>query len=145
MKFEETILATYPTGSNYICNPPVVDTDIDTVVLVNGYYDYRKMLAEEGWGACAKENYVDGTVYAVRKGLHNYIVVEDPDIFNDWVVATEAARALNLTKKEDRVTLFKTIKTVSQDRRWAATATNPAAGIDFDGILNIADDPELPL
>jgi len=106
MKFEDVVYASYPTGSRYICNPPPLDTDNDTVFLVNGYYDWKQMLLDEGWGDCGEEYEKGEDFHAYRKGEENYIVTEDDDFYQSYVKATEGAKALNLLNKEDRIKLF---------------------------------------
>lgn len=109
MKFKDTVLKSYPTGSRYICNPPVMDTDKDTVFLVNGFYDFAQMLRDDGWEDCGIQYEGIGEFQAFRKGEDNYIVTEDPEFFKCYVKATEAAKALNLLNKDDRITLFQTV------------------------------------
>lgn len=113
MKFEETVLLSYPTGSRYICNPPVMDTDNDTVFLVNGYYDYASILLNDGWEDCGECYELPGEFRAFRKGEENYICTEDEKFFDAYVKATDGAKALNLLKKEDRITLFHSILNAS--------------------------------
>lgn len=109
MKFVDTIIDFHKTGSRYICNPPVMDTDDDTVILVNGYYDYVDLLEKDGWVMTSKDYDDTGEFYSFRKGDENYIVTESPRFFNAYVVATESAMALNLLNKEDRIKLFQTV------------------------------------
>lgn len=106
MNFKDTVIKSYPTGSRYICNPAPTDTDNDTLILVNGYYDYPEMLLNDGWEDCGKEYDMPGDFMAFRKGEENYIITEDPDYFLSYIKATEGAKALNLLKKEDRISLF---------------------------------------
>lgn len=118
MKFEECIIRSYPTGSRYICNPPPTDTDNDTVILVNGYYDWENILLDDGWEDCGKEYAFPNSecqFKAFRKGEENYIVTEEPDFYLSYVKATEGAKALNLLKKEDRVALFDAINSTTMD------------------------------
>lgn len=108
--FWQCVIKQHATGSNYICNPPVVDTDIDTVFLVNGYYDYAALLVKDGWEDCGKQYEGHKSEFqAFRKGKDNYIVTEDPLFYWSYVKATEGAKALNLTNKDDRIKLFQTI------------------------------------
>jgi len=103
-------ISTWPTGSNYICNPPVEDTDIDTVVLVEDLSDALQAYSAEGWTYCGKDyeaNMLDW--FAVRKGKENHIVMKDLERFQHWITATELCRALNLLKKQDRILVFNTI------------------------------------
>lgn len=107
--FKDCVLKSYPTGSRYICNPPPQDTDNDTVILVNGYYDYDILLLKEGWLACDIDYEQIGEFRAYRKGVENYLVTEDPEFYGSYVKATEGARALNLLNKEDRIKLFQAV------------------------------------
>ena len=106
--FSETVLRSYPTGSRYICNPPPMDTDNDTVYLVNGYYNWGLSLLKDGWEQCGEYQF-GGQFTAFRKGVENYIVTEDEQFFERYVCATEAAKALNLLDKEDRIKLFQAV------------------------------------
>lgn len=108
MTFEETVICSYPTGSRYICNPPPQDTDNDTVILVNGYYDWAQLLLNEGWEDCGQYDQ-GGDFRAFRKGEENYIVTEEDNFFLSYVKATEGARALNLLDKDQRIALFQAI------------------------------------
>lgn len=109
MKFEDCVFNSHPTGSRYICNPPVTDTDNDTVFLANGYHDWQTILRNDGWQDCGQEYETGGDFHAFRKGVENYIVTEDLKFYSSYVIATEAAKALNLLKKEDRIKLFQAV------------------------------------
>jgi len=107
MKFEDCIIKSHPTGSRYICVPAPTDTDNDTVILANGFYDWASMLMGDGWEDCGKQyEGHKGEFRAFRKGEENYIVTEDPDFYTSYVKATEGAKALNLLNKDDRIKLF---------------------------------------
>lgn len=108
------ITHTYRTGSNYTCNPPVENTDIDLYALVPSWQ--RKAmedgLAAEGWEDCLTESggqaYVNtpgfGTEWmAYRKENYNLIVTYDWRHFVRCAAATELCKALNLTDKNDRI------------------------------------------
>ena len=54
---------TFPTGSNYICNPPVTSTDIDQMFLVYNLEETKKTLLKDGWTLCghdATDQYPEG-------------------------------------------------------------------------------------
>jgi len=106
---QDCAIKSHPTGSRYICNPPVLTTDKDTIILVDGFSDYFRLLDEEGWDRADNEYSIDGYFTSWRKDEENYIVIEDEKYYDASVVATEAAKALNLLKKEDRITLFESI------------------------------------
>lgn len=101
------VIKSYPTGSRFICDPPPTDTDNDTVILVNGFYDWQSALEKEGWDDGG--DYGGGDFISFRKGEENYICTEDPDFFSDYVKATNGAKALNLLKKKDRIALFEAV------------------------------------
>ena len=110
MRFTDCIFRSHPTGSRYICNPPVMDTDSDTVILVNGYHDWYKMLIDEDWTDSGEHYDIEGDFRSFRKGQENYIVTEDEDFYWSYVKATEGAKALNLLDKEDRIKLFRAVR-----------------------------------
>ena len=89
------------TGSNEICNPPVMNTDIDYVILCNFNFDLKKYgFIETNSGG--EYEVTDFITY--RKGKLNVIEVYD---IIPWKWATRAAKAMNLLKKEDRITFFR--------------------------------------
>lgn len=103
------VLLFHPTGSRYICDPPQMHTDIDTVILAKpGYQD---QLRKEGWDTSSTEPEYESTggFTSWRKGEENYIVTEEPDFYHRFVKATELAKQSNLTAKADRIALFQRI------------------------------------
>ena len=108
----------FPTGSNFICYPPVEDTDIDWTVWVEDKTEREEMIEGlidgDGWVVCgpgddsefAYEGHVDGTFIALRKGKHNLIITKDLSFHKRFMVATSVARQLNLREKVQRVNLF---------------------------------------
>ena len=109
-EFRKSIIKSHPTGSRYICNPPPMDTDNDTIYLVNGYYDWETSLIRSGWERSGDYNLEAYGFVSLRKGEENFIITEDPDWYKNFVLATEGAKALNLTNKEDRIKLFQAIQ-----------------------------------
>lgn len=108
--YEDFVIKSSPTGSNYICNPPVTNTDIDTIILAKP--GYNNHLAELGWEPHEDPMYTQmGDFISWRKGNKNYIVTTTPDFYKKFVLATKTAKALNLLVKEDRVKLFKAVMT----------------------------------
>lgn len=126
--FENLILEKHPTGSNYICNPPVTTTDIDFVCLLNeGDLKVAKAFAiADGWELCGKD-YAPGDFLAFRKDKLNYICVDKEEIYNKWIAATEEAKSLNLLNKEDRIKCFEKHLGVKEKRQlWHDVVTfNP--------------------
>lgn len=46
------LVALHPTGSRFMCSPPVMDTDIDFVVLVQDLDAAHTTLTADGWEKC---------------------------------------------------------------------------------------------
>jgi hypothetical protein len=107
--YEDFWVAEHLTGSNYICNPPVTDTDIDTVILARP--GYEGSLMSLGWQYQTSEVEYDGmgAFQSYRKDNRNYIVTTDPRFYQRFVAATKAAKVLNLKDKQKRIELFQYI------------------------------------
>lgn len=96
----------WPTGSRYICNPPVLTTDEDYLFLMKeGVED---LLEQEGFSTNYDTDFYQDVpfFYSYRKGPINLIVTHDKEFYDKFKEATEEAKRLNLLKKEDRVALF---------------------------------------
>lgn len=115
---ECTHLAAWPTGSRYICNPPVTNTDDDYVLFVEDIKAAYLELLDTNWtiGGANNASYAVEDIdnwFSAKKHINgevvNYIVVSDQDQFSKWVTATELAKKLNLLKKEDRIALFEVV------------------------------------
>jgi len=93
------------TGSRYICKPPVMDTDIDILLLVDDLKDFDESLLRNGWVFLGKEYEGDHkSIY--RKNEYNFIIVDSIDLFTRWEFATFIGQELNLLEKIDRKNLF---------------------------------------
>ena len=99
----------FPTGSNYICNPPVTDTDIDQMFLVYDLYRAAEELDLLGWKECRSKNnneYPTDVMLAFRLGVNNALLTDNEEYFNNFYKATEEAKRRNLLNKADRIALF---------------------------------------
>lgn len=101
------ILDKHPTGSRYICDPPVSDTDEDTIVLVASLERAIEEAQESEW--TSDTSYPGDDFISLRNGHRNFIVTEKKEFYDKFVFATNLAKKLNLLKKEDRVTLFQAL------------------------------------
>lgn len=99
----------FQTGSNYICNPPVLDTDIDTMYYVKDIYEADKALLADGWKPCDKGEYGVGEWRAYRNGKYNALITANYDYYCKFEAATELAKKRNYLDKEDRIELFSII------------------------------------
>lgn len=156
----------FKTGSRVICDPPPTDTDEDyillipvaelgplaTHLLIEGYTKGGSLESFEGSPYLLPEHEynsdgsvkTEGLFQSWKKGELNIILTANEQYFDDFIRATFLARALNLTDKEDRVTLFKALcqnvwptekkyKTVDHTDTDVAMAMNVAemSGIPF--------------
>lgn len=125
------VLSIHPTGSRYICDPPVMDTDEDLIVLfddtggqrinrgnrleiqaVNDRPYEREIAVFKSVGFEMTKDvklYHKGDFLTYRRGHYNLITCTDPDYYYLWVKATQLAKERNILDKEERIKLFKQI------------------------------------
>jgi len=121
----------FKTGSRVICDPPPTDTDEDYILLIpvavlgplashlltEGYTKGGSLGPVEGSPFLLSEHEynsdgsvkTEGLFQSWKKGELNIILTANEQYFDDFVRATFLAKALNLTDKEDRVTLFRAL------------------------------------
>lgn len=116
----------WPTGSHYICNPPVTDTDIDFIILVNEEWESIVDLIDKGWVKYGNGKYGNTDFVSLRKGKYNYIITSNEIFFNKFRAATELAKALNLKKKEDRIKLFDMVIEHHTNNKYADNEKQPS-------------------
>lgn len=118
MNIEDMFEKVSATGSRVICNPPPTDTDQDYVVLLKPNLDELEVVEnfqDAGFDQDGDETYdilcelSSGGWASFRKDDINYIITYDEEFYNNFVTATDTAKALNLINKKDRVSLFKTL------------------------------------
>lgn len=93
------------TGSSYICNPPVTNTDIDFVIHSDNW-DVLHNWAEQNGFKTNFEDYAIDEFRSYKRGVINLIVTNDPIFYKRFVKATEVAKNLNLLDKQQRIDLF---------------------------------------
>ena len=103
---KDLYISCFPTGSNYICNPPVTNTDIDFMYYVYDIFEVTEWLKENGWQPCAKKEYDTDIWSAWRKGEYNLLFTPNKDYYDKFEAATELAKKRNLLEKKDRIALF---------------------------------------
>jgi hypothetical protein len=102
-----------PVGSRVTCVPAPVGTDQDYLmrVSVGRSKAVADALARDAWefgGSLHPTNNLSGWA-SFRKGEENIILTWDEDFHAAFLIGTEAAKALNLLNKEDRILLFQAI------------------------------------
>lgn len=104
-----------PVGSSVTCDPPVLDTDRDFLVMakegmVNELY---AALVKSGWVTTSIDEYASTSdekpFRSYRKGKANYIVTDCKEYHKKFMYATYLAKRFNLLHKADRVDLFNCI------------------------------------
>ncbi len=111
--FDEIPADCQETGSRYICNPPVLNTDEDwifncsgpgqmeeTVKILEGYGFYILDMNDGDYDDI-RENFT-----SYRLGDLNFILCNNETFYKKFVLATQVAAELNLLKKADRILLF---------------------------------------
>lgn len=93
------------TGSSYICNPPVTNTDIDFVIYSQDW-DKLHDWCEKNAFKTNFEDYGLEEFRSYKRGIINLIVTNDATFYRRFVKATEVAKKLNLLDKQQRVDLF---------------------------------------
>lgn len=104
----------FRTGSREICDPPVMDTDVDFVVFVpwtGGYGPQDDVFLTAGFRNTSNEHADDygrqnSPFETYRCGEVNLIVTWEKFAFDNWRGATSIAKRLNLLDKGDRIALF---------------------------------------
>lgn len=109
------VLDWFASGSRVIVNPPPTDTDEDWAVLVTGIEETIPFLEKLGFKMEGNsKDYANDEFRSFRRGDLNLIVMWDKDTYTRFRMATEVAKALNLSVKSDRVKLFQTIRDVGR-------------------------------
>ena len=123
------------TGSSIICNPPVLDTDVDVVLLMTEEKYLVAITLFEGMGFTLPEHSDDKDkdeqyqaeiaeirkhatagkplylqFFTMRRGNINIIVTCCHTLFKRWWNATVWATTLNLQSKKDRRDFFMLVK-----------------------------------
>ena len=108
-------LARHPTGSRFVCDPPVLETDDDWVILVEDLEYAKYKAARLSWyyadmgyyradGSC--EEPAQFVSMRHSKDNSNYIFTDDAEFYDRYVAATLLAKKYNLLNKADRIQLF---------------------------------------
>ena len=95
----------HETGSRYVCDPPVTDTDHDWIVL-DGDGSVEDWLARQQNVVFDGLDYDDEEFNSFKLGEVNLIVMSCEDAFDRFVLATKISKLLNVQEKPKRVALF---------------------------------------
>ena len=102
----------FRTGSREICDPPVLTTDVDWVVLIEDdpiKIKVSALMMLTGLAAkSVKEGYEPDSAN-LYVGDVNVIVLSTKEQFAKWYIATAAAKQMNLLLRRDRVDVFNAV------------------------------------
>lgn len=98
----------HPTGSRYICNPPVMDTDEDYICFI--FEDDKLTKAGFDKTSSEGEEYEGLSEFTTWRYKHyNLVVTENREFFDLFVSATEKAKEKNILDKNERIKLFQEV------------------------------------
>lgn len=122
MKIPTPYLSAHPTGSRYITSPATLDTDDDWLVLVEDLIDAASDLEQAGLTSSlgsVDPVQIEGPwkFISYRDGEKNYVLTADRTMYLRSVAATLLAKQLNLTDKDERISLFRTVKFGESEER----------------------------
>lgn len=102
----------YPTGSRYICSPPVMTTDVD--LIVHSYRESTKgILRDNGYKESVATDYIlnDARFTCWRKGMVNVILSASDDFVLRYRAATHYCKVHNIRKKWIRIVVHGVFRT----------------------------------
>ena len=106
----------HETGSRYICNPPVMDTDEDWIFDCSEKGQYQKAadyLRDNGFSMkdIKDDDYdeICENFMSFRKDDLNIIICNKHSFFKKFLLATYIAKELNILEKPKRILLFQAI------------------------------------
>jgi hypothetical protein len=106
---EELNVLGSPTGSRYICNPPIMDTDDDYLIYAGHDPETIKRILNAGFITDSDLNYQSSFFTSFRRDKINLIVTHDLSFYANHIRATQLCKKLNLLKKSDRIAVFQAI------------------------------------
>lgn len=101
-----------PTGSRCIEGAYTRDSDWDFVVYDPGREFYNYLIKNpKTYSVGGSGNQGEFQSFKAKSvcDVTNFILVDDKDIFNKWIAATELAKAMKATDKETRIKIFDTV------------------------------------
>jgi hypothetical protein len=98
-------------GSRVTCEPPVLDTDCDIIILFANYNELNALqlaIYEAGGETCGRDYGADGDddLLPMRLGEFNYLLTMSVGYYRRFLDATGIAKHLNILCKDDRKALF---------------------------------------
>lgn len=115
----------HPAGSRYVCDPPVMNTDIDFLVYSETHINGKLVLG--GYKMTSLEEYahvIDKSKFKCwRRGKVNLIVTHDRPFAEAFQTGTYISRVFNVGAKRTRVVIHGTLR--GEDWAFEFANTNP--------------------
>lgn len=98
-------------GSRVTCDPPVMDTDNDVLVLLtpDQFQEMMGAIYEADGDRCGDDYGDDHELMPMRLGEMNYLMTVERDYYSEFLRVTAVVKHLNLLCKDDRKAVFKAI------------------------------------
>lgn len=96
-------------GSRVTCEPPVLDTDCDVIILFASYPELttlQQVIYLSGGEQCGEGYSGEADLIPMRLGDHNYLLTLNPAYYRTFLHVTAVAKHLNLLDKADRKAMF---------------------------------------
>lgn len=113
-KIKEFAIFIEPVGSRITCDPPVMNTDEDFLILIKEK-DYQSVIYQLGTDGYSLDNPSEhyrpenNQFNSWRCREENLIITSDFLFFRRFMAATAVAKKLNLLEKADRKMLFQAV------------------------------------
>lgn len=107
-----------PCGSRVTCNPPVLDTDEDFILLVtpDQQIAFNRYVLENGWVLGGSDIPEESNILDPDKRFQSYtlgdknLIVTASEVFYwRFIAATHVCKRLNLLNKADRIAVFQAV------------------------------------
>lgn len=99
-------------GSWITCNPPVLNTDRDILVLVPDCVAAGEACARLGFatsGSHIGREAHEMNFVSVKRGDLNLILTDSSEFYRRFLAASSVAKRLNVLEKQDRIVLFQAV------------------------------------
>ena len=105
---EKNLISVHETGSSYICDPPVLDTDWDYLLLVESMDHAHEDILNKGfiYTSIEYEEMPGEHFRTYRNDEYNLIVTTSTQWYVRFCAATEYCKTKNVLNKETRVMFF---------------------------------------
>ena len=103
-------------GSSVTCDPPVLNTDLDYLILAVDWQPFLGEAVRENWEFSSYwdshdvlDALANGDFISLRKGQLNIILTACVAFRKKFLLATKLAKQFNLLKKADSIALFQAV------------------------------------